>query len=318
MNDQDIRRIDPISPIVPAPADGAVTACKTFDIAPTDELAQGRLVKGFLQSKSVKADARTVDGLASTISLDRDGDVILPAAFRKDVRRFLATNAPFLAAHKHRSEDGGPTQIGWVMDAKVTSTALQCTFKYAITDAAEQWWKLASDPDGKGHAFSVGFLPRQYITGTVADLIGQFPELADVFRAAGRKNEDRAVVYTQVELLEISACPVPSNRESLQLLSAKLFGMADGAKAVEQLKALVAEAVESAIRNPQSAIRNLLSDLAVEIDRQFSEIKALLPDNVNPQSCASAREEHAGDDDAAAGRSRALEMRRAADALRGS
>jgi len=297
------------------------TALKQVDIAPTDELAQGRIVKGFLQSKTVNADARTVDGLASTISLDRDGEVILPSAFRKDLKRFLGTNAPFLAAHRHRSDDGTPTQIGWVMDARVTATALQCTFKYASTDMGEQWWKLAADADGKGHAFSVGFIPRQYITGTVGDLVGQFPELADVFRQAGRKNEDRSVVYTQVELLEISACPVPSNRESLQLLSAKLFGMDDGVKATEELRKLVAEAVESAFRPGapgQSAIQNCFSDLAVEIDRQFSEIKVLLPDTVNPNAESSAREDSGDEDGAAADQARALDMRRAADALRGS
>ena len=300
------------------------TTLKQVDIAPSDELAQGRLVKGFLQAKTVNADARTVEGLASTISLDRDGDVILPAAFRKDINRFLGTNAPFLAAHRHRSDDGTPTQIGWVMDARVTSTALQCTFKYATTDMGEQWWKLAADGSGKGHAFSVGFIPRQYITGTVADLVGQFPELADVFRQAGRKNEDRSVVYTQVELLEISACPVPSNRESLQLLG-KLFdsqvaGEAGAAAAAKELEKLVASAVEAAIRNPQSAIRSLLqaavdnivADLAVELDRQFSEVKILLPDTVNPNAETSAREGLGEDDDAAAGKAGKLADQQAA------
>ena len=303
------------------------SACKTFDIAPTDELAQGRLFKGFLQAKSVDLAARTVSGLASTINLDRDGDVVLPSAFRKDLKRFLATNAPFLAAHRHRAEDGAPTQIGWVMSARVTAAALECVFRYAITEAAEQWWRLASDAEGKGHAFSVGFLPRRALRGSVADALRAYPELADTFREAGLKGEDMVTVYTEAELLEISACPVPSNRQSLQLLSAKLFGMedGDGAKAMEQLKALVVEAVESAISNPKSEIRNLLqaaidnitSDLAVEIDRQFCELKSLLPDSVNPIEDASAREGSSGAGEAAAGKARAIEMRRAADALRG-
>ena len=303
------------------------TTVKTFDIAPTDELAQGRIVKGFLQAKTVNLAARTVDGIASTISLDRDGDVVLPSAFRKDLKRFLATNAPFLAAHRHRSDDGAPTQIGWVMTARVTATALECTFRYAVTEAAEQWWQLASDAEGKGHAFSVGFLPHRALRGSVADALRAYPELADTFREAGLKGEDMVTVYTEAELLEISACPVPSNRQSLQLLSAKLFGMdeGDGAKATDELKKLVAESLESAIRNPQSAIRSLLqaaidnivSDLAVELDRQFCEIKSLLPDIVNPNEDPSAREGSSGDDEAAAGKARAMDMRRAADALRG-
>jgi hypothetical protein len=302
------------------------SACKTFDIAPTDELAQGRIVKGFTAKVSDPA-SRVVSGTASSISVDRDGDVVLPAAFRKDIKRFLASNSPYLATHLHRSTDAKPTQIGWVMTAKVTATALECTFRYAQHDAAEEWWKLASDPDGKGHAFSVGFQPKKALRGSAGDAARAYPELADVFREAGFKDADMVTVYTEIELLEISACPVPSNRDSLQHLAAKLFGMedADGEKATDKLKALVVEAVEFAIRNPQSAIRDLLqaafdnltSDLAVEIDRQFCELKSLLPDNVNPIEDASARVASSGDDEAAAARARAMAMRRAADALRG-
>ena len=319
---------------LPGPADNdPKTPVKTVDIDPSDELAQGRIVKGFLQGKTVDRDARTVDGLASTISLDRDGDVILPSAFRKDLKRFLASNAPFLAAHRHRSDDGTPTQIGWVMGGRVTATELRCTFKYAATDIGEQWWLLASDENGKGHAFSVGFIPRRYISGTVADAVRAYPELREVFRAAGRKDTDRVLVYTELELLEISGCPVPSNRDSLQLIAAKLFGKdgegADGAKASDELRKLIAESVEQAIggafaeqsparRILQAAIDNITTDLAVEIDRQISELRALMPDNVNPTGDGgqAARPPDAGDDDAAQGQKRARQ-REAADAFRG-
>jgi len=301
------------------------SAVKTFAIAPTDELAQGCLLKGFIESKTVNLAARSVDGIASTINIDRDGDVILPAALARDLSRFLATNAPFLAAHRHRSEDGSPTQIGWVTRAAATPTDVRCTFQYAITDVAQEWWKLASDPAGKGHAFSIGFIPLKAVRGSAADAVKAYPELAAVVKAAHLRDGDPLTVYTELELLEISACPVPSNRQSLQLLSAKLFGLedGDGAKATEQLKALVVEAVESAIRNPQSAISDLLqaaidnltSDLPVEIDRQFCELKSLLPDNVNPIGDGCAREPAAGDDDAAAAVARAMAMAKAADAF---
>ena len=297
------------------------TPVKTLDIDPSDDLAQGRIVKGLLQSKTVNLDARTVDGVASTINLDRDGEVILPSAFRRDLKRFLASNAPFLAAHQHRSDDGTPTQIGWVKAAKLSASELQCTFKYATTDIGEQWWLLASDPDGKGHAFSVGFIPRRYFTGTVTDAVAAYPELQEVFRAAGLKATDRILVYTELELLEISGCPVPSNRESLEIM-AKLFesdkARGDGAKAAKEIETLIAGAVESAILNCfaeksqmrsllQAAIDNITTDVAIELDRQVSELKALMPDNVNPtgDGCdANARQPDAGDDDAADGQLR--------------
>lgn len=185
--------------------------------------AQGRFIKGFSETKAVDLASRTVEGVASTIHLDRDGEVILPSAFGATMGKFLGGNAPLLAAHSHRTGDGDPTQIGWVMEMRIEREAVPCKFRFATSDAAEQWWKLASDAAGKGIAFSIGFRPIQWVYGTAAELARQFPELRKVFKEAGLADDARVRVYTQIELYEISAVPVPSNRESLQLRMAKAF-----------------------------------------------------------------------------------------------
>ncbi len=185
--------------------------------------AQDRFFRGYAGGNKGGVDLgnRTIDGVASTIQLDRDGEVILPEAFRKHLGRFLDGNAPFLNAHQHRSI--GPSQIGWVMEAKIHAEKVSCRFRFkkgSPDSPAQDWWELASDPDGKGIAFSVGFIPIRWVAGSVADLVREFPQLKKVLRDAGLKDEDRIRVYTEIELLEISAVPVGSNREALQIRSA--------------------------------------------------------------------------------------------------
>ena len=165
--------------------------------------------------------AKTITGIASTINLDRDEEIILPSAFAKWLPKFLSGNSPFNNAHQHRGPK--PTQIGWVMEAKIDREKLSCKFRFVEDDdptsAANHWWKLAKDPKGKGIGFSVGFIPKRWVYGSVADLVKEFPQIRKILADAGYKDEDRLRVYTEVELLEISAVPVGSNRESLQTRS---------------------------------------------------------------------------------------------------
>jgi len=194
----------------------------TFKRGSTD--TKDRFMKGF--SCAVDVENRTIDGVASTINLDRHGDIILPSAIAAHADAFMASNAPFLSAHTHRTSEGAPSQIGWVVDMKIDAEKVKCKFKFARTAAADEWWQIASDREGKGIAFSIGFIPIRYIYGTVADIIKEFPDLKKPL--AGQKDDDKLWVLTEVELIEISAVPCPANRESLQGLAAKFFGDVGG------------------------------------------------------------------------------------------
>jgi len=196
-----------------------ITGLESGVIERSSKDAQGRFIKGF--SKAVDVEKRTITGVASTINLDRHGDVILPSAVAAHAEAFMASNAPFLSAHTHRTSEGAPSQIGWVTDMKIDAEKVLCEFKFARTAAAEEWWRIASDRDGKGIAFSIGFLPIRYIYGTVKDIIKEFPELGGPL--AGMKDDDKLWVLTEIELIEISAVPCPANRESLQELAQKFF-----------------------------------------------------------------------------------------------
>lgn len=258
-----------------------VTGLSKGTIDPSSDEAAGRFLKGFVgggAERAVDLGARTVEGRASTINLDRDGEVILPSALEQTLPAFIGTSAPFLAAHSHRGGDGRPTQIGWVLEGQITKTDVRCTFRYARTGAAEDWWALASDPDGKGHAFSIGFRPIRWIYGTPEELVAAYPELGDPLRDAGVGDEARIRVYVEIELYEISAVPVPSNRQAMMVLAAKAFGVEaeDADAALDALAGNLAERLAGRIAVPPAAaeaavdtekLTDLLTGFRLEADR---------------------------------------------------
>lgn len=255
--------------------------------------AKDRFVKGcsLTETKAIDRDNRTIDGVASTINLDRDEEVILPKAFEKTLPQFLERNAPFLAAHVHRAYEGQPTQIGWVLDARISEMDVRCRFRFAETDVAEQWWRLASDLNGRGIAFSIGFIPRRRIYGSVADLVQAFPELKPIFARAGLAEDRRVVVYTEIELLEISAVPVPSNREAMQLGAklAKAFGLEgdeiEGEKALDLLAEKIAERVQ--VGTVEIDIEGLVRGLQSQLAEYQEQVLSLLPDDIHAGGEAS-------------------------------
>ncbi len=258
--------------------------------------AKDRFVRGVAGGKAggVDLQARTVSGIASTINVDRDGEIILPAAFKARLGEFQAGNSPFLAAHTHRSQTANPTMIGWVQDVQVAKADVRCVFRFATTDAAEQWWKLASDPEGKGIAFSIGFIPTRWVYGSVVDLAREFPEIREAVRSAGLADEDKLRVLTEIELLEISAVAVPANREALQLLAAKSLAAGPDAEKVlaefrRELAAEVVRQLAAAGAGPEAVagkiaekIEAATAELRAMVIDQIDEIKALLPDDVTP------------------------------------
>jgi len=206
-------------------------------VARDSDEAQDRCVWGVAGGKAGGVDLanRTIDGVASTIQVDRDGEIILPSAFEARLPKFLASSRPFLAAHRPRTLTAEPSQIGWVTDLRIEKFRVPATFRFVADDngPAERWWKLASDPNGRGIMFSIGFIPVRWVTGTVADLVKAFPEIRGAVREAGLAGEDRLRVWTEIELLEISAVPVPSNPGAVQLLAAKAAAGELGPQAAE-------------------------------------------------------------------------------------
>lgn len=149
--------------------------------------------------KAIDEEEGIIDMLipVTTDSVDRDGEVVEPTAFKKTLPKFM--KRPILVvAHDYRDLTN---QIGEWTKLKITDDGVEGKPKYYVNEGNEQadWgFKLAS----KGMAaFSIGFIPKVWEDGD------------------GDKAPRRT--YKEVELLEISQVIIPSNREAIQNIRSK-------------------------------------------------------------------------------------------------
>jgi HK97 family phage prohead protease len=146
-----------------------------------------------LSVKSIDKQARRITAIASTGNIDRDGEIILPEAFRESLLLYMK-NPVVLAAHQHRLDDGRSPVVANIVSAGVTPAGLEVVIEFHdITGIAEEYWQLYSRKIQR--ALSVAYISIE----------GSYEQ----------RNGKSVFVHTKVELLEISCVPVPSNREAL-------------------------------------------------------------------------------------------------------
>jgi len=186
----------------------------------------------FAQAKGFNA-AGELEAVASTGALDRDSEIIEPEAWRASLPAYRA-NAVILATHLHRTSDARSPVIGSATAIDIRSGALEFRMKFASTDLGREYETLYRE--GHMKAFSVGFLP----------VGGEWRE------SKGGKEVKRVWAHTQVELLEISAVPVPANPEALaRARAAAALGLADDKAALDALVERVAKAVAEKLPRPE-------------------------------------------------------------------
>lgn len=138
--------------------------------------------------KAVNAEAGTIDFTLTSKTVDRDGEVILPAGVRLDNFR---KNPVFLWAHSRKDPS-----IGRVIpeSIRVTENDLTATVEFDLDDP---FAKLIFGKYRKKHlnAGSISFLPLQFDKPILENQPGS--------------------TFTEIELLEFSAVPVPSNPQAL-------------------------------------------------------------------------------------------------------
>lgn len=131
----------------------------------------------------------------STGSVDRDGESIKPSAWRKRLGAFKK-HPVLLSSHNYYELQ---KQIGEWTEIKVTAEGLVGKPKYYINMGnAEADWGFFLASIGMA-AYSVGFMPYE---------VKEMPD--------GDGDTTPRLVYTDVELLEISHVVVPSNRDAAQ------------------------------------------------------------------------------------------------------
>ena len=159
--------------------------------------------------KTYRAEVKAVDeenGIVdlfipvSTNSVDRDGEVIEPNAFKRTLPAFMKRPV-LVAAHDYHDLTN---QIGEWKKLKITPDGMDGQPQYYVNDGNEQAdWAFKLAKRGVA-AFSIGFIPKKWTDGD------------------GKKAPLRT--YSDVELLEISQVIVPSNRDAIQSLRSKSVG----------------------------------------------------------------------------------------------
>ncbi|GEM_PF-6910892 len=130
--------------------------------------------------------------IASTADVDRDNEIILPTAFA-NLADYLAKNPVILFGHDHFSRP----PIGKAVAGEIGEKGLILDIQFADTPFAREIEELYKG--GFMNAFSVGFIPIDW-----------------------EVDKDGNRIFTKVELLEVSAVPVPSNRAAVILRAAGL------------------------------------------------------------------------------------------------
>lgn len=137
----------------------------------------------------------TVTAMASTEAVDRHGEIVEAKAFTDDALAVYRKNPVILAGHVHALPDGGVPVIGKALRVdRHDGQGLEIEVEFAPAEvtplgpAYRKGYEL-----GFLKAFSIGFIPVETERGSV----------------------DAPMRHTKVDLLEISAVSVPSNREAL-------------------------------------------------------------------------------------------------------
>lgn len=135
-----------------------------------------------------KADDGGMWAVVSTKDQDRQGDIIEPTAF-SNLQEYLNTNPVILFAH-----NSWEPPVGKAIDGQITQNGLELKIKFAETEFGKEIKYLYEN--GYMNAFSVGVIPLEY----------------EPVEKGGNR-------YKKVELLEVSAVPVPANRRAVVIRS---------------------------------------------------------------------------------------------------
>jgi HK97 family phage prohead protease/HK97 family phage major capsid protein len=206
--------------------------------------------KSNLPTKDMSIDSIMIEGYASTIDTDRQGDIVPSTVWKGGMQNYLK-NPVILAYHDHSEP------IGRMVDHRVDSKGLW--IKARISAAAGEVFNLIKD--GVLTAFSIGF--------RIAD--AEYDAATELF------------VVKDLELHEISVVSVPANQNTLFSLS-KSF---NSDEEVKSFKLQFAPKLKSAKGLDSTTEAN--SDTTKEWNMDSKELEKLLADTARQAAAETAK-----------------------------
>lgn len=167
---------------------------------------------------------------ASTITPDRDKEIILPDAYTEFKDVFMK-NPVLLKFHDYWSES-----VGKIVDLTHDDFGMIMEVEFAPTEEGRKFASLYKG--GYMNAFSIGFIPKQWTSPDDGDAVMMMSKF-------GLNKADIRRIFTSIEPLEVSCVPVPANRDAI-VLQAKSFCGDDSAELdeiIEELKNIKKDAM---------------------------------------------------------------------------
>jgi HK97 family phage prohead protease len=197
---------------------------------------------------------------ASTITPDRDGEVVLPNAYVGSKKSFMQ-NPVLLQFHNYWDEP-----VGKITSLDHDDFGMIMEVEFAPTEAGKKFATLYKG--GFMNAFSIGFIPKKSIRPSDSgDELAQLGLSKDIFNKEGVYR-----IFTEIELLEVSCVPVPANRDAI-VLSAKSLASKD-ASAIEdiiaELKALKKEFSKDEDADVKGA-EDVVEDVVEDVDAKETD-----------------------------------------------
>jgi HK97 family phage prohead protease len=207
-------------------------------VAPT----VGSVGMSLMDVRSINAETRSVRALLSTPHIDRYEEIVEPKAFLKWLPTFKRSPV-CLAGHVTVGQSGEPTTIGSWSDLEVTDEGLIGTVTFGVTELAQDYWLLYRD--GHMKAFSVGWITKAW-----------------EFRPGPENKSVR--VFTEVELIEVSAVAIPANRQSLVRAASALSSQraAPTHDMISELRQVISDEIAKRLNtDPGSPLQVLIADV---------------------------------------------------------
>jgi HK97 family phage prohead protease len=154
----------------------------------------------------VNTEERTIEGIISTVLMDRDGEVVLPSAFERDLDSYFL-NPILLLFHGHKT-----LPVGKCLDIRITPENVWAKFEIAPTETGNEVLTLVKGGFLRG--FSAGFVPIEAVDSPSPSKVPSVALKTSLGKPCKR-------LYSRVELVEISLLSIPSNRNALIDLAEK-------------------------------------------------------------------------------------------------
>ena len=178
-------------------------------------------IKGAVEERK-HDDGRTIyRAVATSDALDRYGDIVLPAG--ADLKNFNA-NPVLLGIHDYEQ-----VTIGHVLSLEIREKDIIAEFVFAKDDLGQRYETRYKDGDMR--AFSIGFAQKKDGVVELWSWWDDEPEIKDITvelpdgteKKISFKGMDQVPhrIFTNWELLELSAVPVPANPEALLMRQAE-------------------------------------------------------------------------------------------------